>query len=41
MAPRTRNRIVRLLVVVAVIVALREASIRRHESALHDWPRPS
>jgi len=41
MAPRTRKRILWLLVVSVVIVALRESSIRRHEADLHDWPRPS
>jgi hypothetical protein len=28
-------------VVAAVIAAIREASIRRHEGDLHDWPRQS
>jgi hypothetical protein len=41
MAPRTRKRILLLFVVTALIVALREASIRRHEPDLHDWPRPA
>ncbi|MDW3218175.1 MAG: hypothetical protein R8F63_06135 [Acidimicrobiales bacterium] len=40
MAPRTRSRLFRLLVLVAIIAAIREVSIRRHEADLHDWPRP-
>jgi hypothetical protein len=41
MAPGTRKRILLLMVLAAVVAALREASIRRHEADLHDWPRPS
>ena len=41
MSPGTRSRIVRLLILGAVIAALRELSIRRHEADLHAWPRPA
>jgi hypothetical protein len=41
MSPGTRSRIVRLLVVLAIVAAIRELSIRRHEPDLTDWPRAS
>jgi hypothetical protein len=41
MAPGTRSRIVRLMILGALIAAIREMSIRHHEADLHDWPRPA
>jgi hypothetical protein len=38
MSARTRSRILRIVVIVAVIAVAREVSVRRHEADLHDWP---
>ena len=38
MAPRTRSRILCFGIVVLILWVVRELSIRRHETDLHDWP---
>ena len=39
MRPVLRSRLVRLVIVIAVVAAIREWSIRRHQPDVEDWPR--
>jgi hypothetical protein len=39
MSPNLRKRLVRCVIVFAVVAAIREWSIRRHEDDLVAWPR--
>ncbi|MEM8708895.1 MAG: hypothetical protein AAGE98_20705 [Actinomycetota bacterium] len=39
MSSSTRNRLLVLLVLLAVVFGWREREIRRHEDDLDDWPR--
>jgi hypothetical protein len=39
MSPNLRKRLLRCLVIFAVVAAIREWSIRRHQDDLLDWPR--
>ncbi len=39
MSSGARSWLPRAVLVVAILAAIREVSIRRHSHALHDWPR--
>ncbi|MEM9201118.1 MAG: hypothetical protein AAGC53_05640 [Actinomycetota bacterium] len=39
MSSSTRSRLIALILLILGVLAWREASIRRHEDDLDDWPR--